>query len=72
MYRNELDKTCFAHHASYSDSKDLAKRITFDKALKDRPYEIARNPDCDEDQRALACMVYKFFERKDDQEQDHA
>ena len=22
LYRNELDKTCFAHDAAYSDSKD--------------------------------------------------
>ena len=27
LYRNELDKTCFAHDAAYSDSKDLAKKL---------------------------------------------
>ena len=26
LYRNELDKACFADDAAYSDSKDLAKR----------------------------------------------
>ena len=26
LYRNELDKACFAHDPAYSDSKDLAKR----------------------------------------------
>ena len=26
LYRNELDKACFAHDAAYSHSKDLAKR----------------------------------------------
>ena len=31
LYRNELDKTCFAHDAAYSDSKDLAKRTISDK-----------------------------------------
>ena len=25
LYRNELDKACFAHDAAYSDNKDLAK-----------------------------------------------
>ena len=25
LYRNELDKPCFAHDAVYSDSKNLAK-----------------------------------------------
>ena len=42
LYRNELDKACFAHDAAYSDSKDLAKRTTSDKILQDRAYEIAR------------------------------
>ena len=27
IYKNELDKACFAHDAAYPDSKDLAKRI---------------------------------------------
>ena len=36
FYRNELDKTCFAQNAAYSDSKDLAKRTISDKILKDR------------------------------------
>ena len=26
IYMNELDKACFAHDASFSDSKDLAKK----------------------------------------------
>ena len=26
LYRNELDKACFAHDAAYWDSKDLARR----------------------------------------------
>ena len=47
LYRIELDKACFARDATYSDSKDLAKRIISDKVLKDRPYEIARNPNYD-------------------------
>ena len=42
-YRNELGKTCLAHDAVYSDSKDLAKRTISDKVLKGKTYEIARN-----------------------------
>ena len=26
LFKNELDKTCFAHAAVYADSKDLAMR----------------------------------------------
>ena len=34
IYKNELDKDCFAHDAAYSDSKDLTKRTAADKILK--------------------------------------
>ena len=64
LYRNQLDKACFAHNASYSDRKDLAKRTISDKILKDRAYEIARNRNYEGYQRALASMVYKLFDKK--------
>ena len=44
IYKNELDKSCFANDATYSDSKDSAKRTVSDKILQDRAYEIAINP----------------------------
>ena len=68
LYRNKLDKACFAHDAGYSDSKDLANRIISDKILKDRAYKVARNCGYDGYQRALASMVYKFFIRRQDWE----
>ena len=64
IYRNELDKACFAHDAVYSDSNDLTKRTQSDKALKDKAFAIANNPKYDGYQRGLASMVYKFFEKK--------
>ena len=64
LYRNELDRACFAHDVAYSDSKDLAKRTIPDKVLRDRAYEIARNCGYDGYQRVLASMVYKFFDKK--------
>ena len=33
IYKNELDKACFAHDAAYSDSKDLTKRTVAEKVL---------------------------------------
>ena len=33
LYRNELDKACFAHDAAYSDSPDLVKRTISEKIL---------------------------------------
>ena len=52
------------NYAVYSDSKNLVKRTISDKILKDRDYEIARNFNCDEYQRGLASIVYKFFDKK--------
>ena len=31
IYKNELDKACFAHDATYCDGKDLTKRTIADK-----------------------------------------
>ena len=44
IYKNELDKACFAHDAAYSDFKDIKNRIAADKILKDKAYEIAKDP----------------------------
>ena len=64
LYKNELDKACFAHNPAYSDSKDLTKRTKSDKILKDKAFEIANNPKYDGYQRGLASMIYKFFDIK--------
>ena len=36
IYKNELDKACFAHDATYADSQYLAKRTVSDKISKIR------------------------------------
>ena len=47
LYRNELEKACFANDTAYSDSKDVVEIIISDKILKDRAYKIATNYKCD-------------------------
>ena len=64
IYKNELDKVCFAHDAAYSDSKDLTKRTVADKILRNRAFNIAKDQKYDGYQRGLASMVYKFFDKK--------
>ena len=64
IYRNELDKACFAHDAAYFDSKDLTKRTAADKVLKDKSFNVAKDPKYDGYQRGLASMVYEFFDKK--------
>ena len=64
IYKNELDKACFVHDAAYSDSKDLTKRTVADKILKNKAFDIAKDPKYDGSKRRLAAMVYKFFNSK--------
>ena len=64
IYKNELDKACFQHDMAYGDFKDLAKRIATDKVLRDKAFNIAKDPKYDGYQRGLASMVYKFFDKK--------
>ena len=64
IYKNELDKACFAHDAAYSDFKDIKSRTAADKILRDKAYEIAKDPKYYGSQRGLASMVYKFFDKK--------
>ena len=63
IYKTNLDKDCFARDAAYSDSKDLTKRTAADKILRKRAFNIAENLKYDGYQRALASMVYKFFDK---------
>ena len=58
LYRNELDKACFAHDVAYCDSNDLSKTTISDRNLKDIAYEIARNCKYDRYKKALASMVF--------------
>ena len=62
--KNEFDKACFAHDAAYSDSKDLTKTTVADKTLRDKAFNIAKDPKYDGYQRGLASMVYKCFDKK--------
>ena len=64
IYKNEVDKACFQHDMAYGDFKDLAERTASDKVLKDKAFNIAKNPKYDGYQRGLASMVYKFFDKK--------
>ena len=64
VYKNELDKACFVHDAAYSDSKDLTKRTIAGKNLKNRAFDIAKDPKYDGYQTGLVSMVYAFFDSK--------
>ena len=63
IYKNEIDKACFQHDMAYGDFKDLERRTTSGKVLRDKAFNIAINPKYDGYQRGLASMVYKFFNK---------
>ena len=64
IYKNELDKSCFQHDMAYGDFKDLIRKATSYKKLRDKALDIARNLNYDGYQHGLASMVYKFFDKK--------
>ena len=49
---------------TYGDFTDLKRRTASDKILRDKAFNIAKNPKYDGYQRGLASMVYKFFDKK--------
>ena len=49
---------------AYGDFKKLARRTAFDRILRDKAFNIAKNPKYDGYQRGLASMGYKFFDKK--------
>ena len=47
----------------YGDFKDLKRRTFSDKVLRDKAFNIAKNPKHDGYQRGLAFVIYKFFDK---------
>ena len=46
---------------AYEDFKDLPKRTASDKVLRDKAFNIAKNPKYDGYQRGLTTLVYKLI-----------
>ena len=65
IYKSKLAKACFQDDMTYGDFKDLARRTASDNVLRDKAFDIAKNPKYDGYQRRLASMVYKFFKKSD-------
>ena len=59
--RNELDKDCFQRNMPYGNFKDLAQRTASDKVLRDKAFNIAKNPKYDGYQRGLASISLSVF-----------
>ena len=44
IYQNEPEKACFQHNMAYGDFKDLPRRTIADKILRDKAFDITKNP----------------------------
>ena len=64
IYKNELDKVCFQHDLAYGDLKDLERRRACNKVLRNKAFNIAKNPKYNGYQRGLDSMLYNFFDKK--------
>ena len=64
IYQKELDEACFEYDMAYGDFKGLTRRTASDKILRDKAFNIAKNPKYDGYQRGLASMVYRFFDKE--------
>ena len=58
IYQNKLDKMAFG------DFKDLTRRTASYKILRDKEFNMPKNPKYDEYQYGLVWIVYKFFDKK--------
>ena len=59
IYQNKLDKACFQYDMAYGDFNDLTRRA-FEKILRDKAFNFAKNPRYDRYQRGLASIAYQF------------
>ena len=57
IYKNELDQACFQHNMAYGDFKDLARKTASYKVLRDKAFNIAKNPKYDGYLRGIASVV---------------
>ena len=49
---------------TYGDFKDLSRRTTSDKVLRDKAFNIAKKSKYDGYQIGLASIVYNYFDKK--------
>ena len=64
IFQNELDKGFFQNYMTYGDFKDLTRRTASDKILREKAFNIAKNPKHNGYQPGPASMAYEDFAKK--------
>ena len=59
-----VDKRCFQHGMIHGNFRDLSRRAASDNVLRDKAFNIAKNPKFDEYQRSVSSFFLNFFDRK--------
>ena len=49
---------------AYRAFKNVSEKAASDKILRDKSFNIAKNPEYDGYQHGIALMVYNFFDKK--------
>ena len=52
------------HNMAYENVKDLTRRTASGKILRDKAFNVAKNPKYDGYQKGLASMAFKLFDKK--------
>ena len=64
MHLRQLGFTYSACGSLTKNKEDLTSKTASDKILRDKAFNIAKNPKYDGYQRGLAAMVYNFSDKK--------
>ena len=59
---NALHKTCFQHDMAYGDFEDLNRKTAAHKVLREKAFNITKDPKYGEYQCELASVLYKSFD----------
>ena len=61
IYQDKLDNICFQHDMAYGDFKDSPRRTASDISLRDKAFNIVRNPKYDEYQCGDLLQWFRNF-----------
>ena len=60
----KIKETCFQHDVAYRDFRGLNRRTAAGKVLREKAFNIAKNPKYDRYQRGLALIGGKCFDKE--------
>ena len=63
IYKNGIDKACFQHDMAYEDFKDLARKTASDKILRDKAFNVAKNPKYEQLAEELHKPIIRNFKK---------